>query len=98
MRYTVASVNRIARIVYLKYQETSPKTWHRKSLAGIQRHQSTVPFRKQLKDETKLRKAQRGLIKRKSPENDSDEDWELTVGLEIHAQLNSGRKLFSSKS
>ncbi|KAH8592261.1 GatB/GatE catalytic domain-containing protein [Bisporella sp. PMI_857] len=53
----------------------------------------TIPFRKQLKDEAKLRKAQ---LKKKPKRNPSLEKWELTVGIEIHAQLNTPRKLFSA--
>ena len=29
------------------------------------------------------------------PAQDGDDGWELTVGIEIHAQLNTSRKLFS---
>ncbi|KAH8819406.1 glutamyl-tRNA amidotransferase-like protein subunit B [Xylogone sp. PMI_703] len=54
-----------------------------------------VPFRKQLKDEAKKRKAE-GLPMRANSENQKLDDWELTVGIEIHAQLNTSRKLFSS--
>lgn len=50
-----------------------------------------IAFRKQLKDEKKLRKVQgRGQRFQRL------EEWELTVGIEIHAQLNTARKLFSS--
>ncbi|KAG5986467.1 hypothetical protein E4U52_000215 [Claviceps spartinae] len=53
----------------------------------------TVPLRKQLKEEAKLAKKQ---AKQKSKGNSQTvEGWELTVGIEIHAQLNSSRKLFS---
>jgi aspartyl-tRNA(Asn)/glutamyl-tRNA(Gln) amidotransferase subunit B len=53
-----------------------------------------VPLRKQLKSEAKERRLQKrnGL---------SDEEelrlqrWELTVGIEVHAELNTARKLFS---
>lgn len=58
----------------------------------------TVPFRKQLKDEAKQRraageKANRDIDRNKAQNLDG---WELTVGIEIHAQLNTDRKLFSS--
>ncbi|KAG5974999.1 hypothetical protein E4U58_002256 [Claviceps cyperi] len=54
----------------------------------------TVPLRKQLKEEAKLAKKQG---KQKSKDNSQTvEGWELTVGIEIHAQLNASRKLFSS--
>ncbi|KAG6119617.1 hypothetical protein E4U14_005074 [Claviceps sp. LM454 group G7] len=53
----------------------------------------TVPLRKQLKEEAKLAKKQ---AKQKSKGNSQTvEGWELTVGIEIHAQLNASRKLFS---
>ena len=63
-----------------------------------------VPFRKQLKDEAK-RKRQAGRNVRedhytgrrgKEEEASRLEKWKLTVGLEIHAQLNTERKLFST--
>ncbi|KAI4234614.1 MAG: hypothetical protein L6R40_006698 [Gallowayella cf. fulva] len=61
----------------------------------------TVPFRKQLKDEAKQKKelarkttvgTNKGVIK-----NSVLDNWELTVGLEIHAQLNTEHKLFSGE-
>jgi aspartyl-tRNA(Asn)/glutamyl-tRNA(Gln) amidotransferase subunit B len=55
----------------------------------------TIPFRKQLKDAAKQLKAEgQGKIARK--DNQRLDDWELTIGIEIHAQLNTARKLFSS--
>ena len=56
-----------------------------------------MPFRKQLKDEAKARKAQGILFHDKKVPSDVSSEWELTVGIEIHAQLNSDRKLFSGK-
>ncbi|KAG6040745.1 hypothetical protein E4U41_007256 [Claviceps citrina] len=53
----------------------------------------TVPLRKQLKEEAKIAK-QMGRKKSKSDSQTVD-GWELTVGIEIHAQLNTSRKLFS---
>ncbi|KAK0106189.1 hypothetical protein ONS96_003833 [Cadophora gregata f. sp. sojae] len=53
-----------------------------------------VAFRKQLKEEAKLRKAEGGKISNK--DNQTLDNWELTVGIEIHAQLNTARKLFSA--
>ncbi|KAL9025954.1 MAG: hypothetical protein Q9180_007567, partial [Flavoplaca navasiana] len=57
-----------------------------------------VPFRKQLKDEAKQRKhIARGTITSEvGIVHEKLAAWELTVGLEIHAQLNTDRKLFSS--
>jgi aspartyl-tRNA(Asn)/glutamyl-tRNA(Gln) amidotransferase subunit B len=56
---------------------------------------TTIPFRKQLKDAAKKRKAE-ALPKTLRDNNQKLEKWELTVGIEIHAQLNTARKLFSS--
>ena len=65
----------------------------------LQTETSTVPFRKQLKDEARSRRTSRsgdtkGLRQNVVPRLDN---WELTVGVEIHAQLNTEHKLFSSK-
>ncbi|KAJ2974289.1 hypothetical protein NQ176_g6139 [Zarea fungicola] len=51
-------------------------------------------FRKKLKDEAKLAKKQGK--KRAKSDNQTVDGWELTVGIEIHAQLNTAHKLFSS--
>ena len=62
---------------------------------------NVTAFRKQLKDEVKARKgALTGITKRGKPEGTDStlEAWELTVGIEIHAQLNTARKLFSCVS
>ncbi|KAG7283931.1 hypothetical protein NEMBOFW57_010289 [Staphylotrichum longicolle] len=53
-----------------------------------------VPFRKQQKDQAKALKAS-GKKKKKNADNQTVPGWELTVGIEIHAQLNTARKLFS---
>lgn len=52
-----------------------------------------MPLRKQLRDEAKQAKKQ-GKKKTKGDSQTVD-GWELTVGIEIHAQLNTARKLFS---
>lgn len=52
-----------------------------------------VPLRKQLKQEAKSLKAQKR--QRKENEEASRQQWELTVGVEIHAQLDTAAKLFS---
>lgn len=55
---------------------------------------AAIPFRKQIKDDAKRRKAE-GTGKVAKVDNQNLEKWELTVGIEIHAQLNTKRKLFS---
>ncbi len=54
-----------------------------------------VPLRKQLKDEAKKQKAA-GKRKKRNASNQVVDGWELTVGIEIHAQLNTAKKLFSA--
>ena len=56
--------------------------------------ETTIPFRKQLKDAAKKRKSE-GTTKVSREDNWELQEWELTVGIEIHAQLNTARKLFS---
>jgi aspartyl-tRNA(Asn)/glutamyl-tRNA(Gln) amidotransferase subunit B len=55
---------------------------------------TTVPFRKQLKDEA-ANTRRSATPSRSKARNQKLNDWELTVGIEIHAQLNTARKLFS---
>ncbi|KIW05713.1 aspartyl/glutamyl-tRNA(Asn/Gln) amidotransferase, B subunit [Verruconis gallopava] len=55
-----------------------------------------IPLRKQLKAEAK-QKRERARSGPTAEETDtvSTDGWELTVGIEIHAELNTARKLFS---
>ena len=63
-----------------------------------------VPFRKHLKDEAKRKRHAERSVKedhhtgRRGKEEEALRlgKWKLTVGLEIHAQLNTERKLFST--
>ncbi|KFY29265.1 hypothetical protein V493_02452, partial [Pseudogymnoascus sp. VKM F-4281 (FW-2241)] len=57
-----------------------------------------VPLRKQIKDEIKRRKAAARDPSSSAPNATAERlpDWELTVGIEIHAQLNTPTKLFSA--
>ncbi|KAG6010542.1 hypothetical protein E4U21_005895 [Claviceps maximensis] len=64
------------------------------SIALAESKEPIVPLRKQLKEAAKLAKKQ-GTKKSKSDSQTVD-GWELTIGIEIHAQLNTSRKLFSS--
>jgi hypothetical protein len=54
-----------------------------------------VPLRKELKDAARSARLVTGATPVQSP--DILDDWELTVGIEVHAQLNTSRKLFSRK-
>ncbi|THW15778.1 hypothetical protein D6D02_04027 [Aureobasidium pullulans] len=59
---------------------------------------AAVPLRKQLKEEAKQRK--KSAKAAKSPGNNAADPlldkWELTVGIEVHAELNTAHKLFST--
>lgn len=52
-----------------------------------------IPLRQQLKQEAKTVKSRKR--QRREDEEASRQKWELTVGIEIHAQLNTESKLFS---
>ncbi|KAI4278608.1 MAG: hypothetical protein L6R38_005202 [Xanthoria sp. 2 TBL-2021] len=69
-------------------------------LLQTQASADNIPIRKQLKDEAKQRKdVARGTAPSEFAIDDAKlATWELTVGLEIHAQLNTERKLFSGAS
>ncbi|KAI0200671.1 GatB/GatE catalytic domain-containing protein [Astrocystis sublimbata] len=56
---------------------------------------SHVPLRKKLKEEARRQKVE-GKPKTKNANNQVVNGWELTVGIEIHAQLNTAKKLFSA--
>lgn len=60
--------------------------------------QDGTALRKQLKDAAKAKKTEQNQGKSASAKDATRAaDWELTVGIEIHAQLNAARKLFSSE-
>lgn len=66
-------------------------------LAANQQDTAAVPLRKHLKDEAKRKKAEAKLSSNKTVKTDPRLDkWELTVGIEIHAELNTACKLFSN--
>ncbi|PGH35199.1 glutamyl-tRNA(Gln) amidotransferase subunit B, mitochondrial [[Emmonsia] crescens] len=62
---------------------------------GARSSSDYVPLRKQLKEEAKAKRAATRKGGARPPEH---EDWELTVGIEIHAQLDTDAKLFSRAS
>ncbi|TDZ15221.1 Glutamyl-tRNA(Gln) amidotransferase subunit B [Colletotrichum orbiculare MAFF 240422] len=72
---------------------TALRTYATTTSAPTQVSPAPVPLRKKLKDEKKLlKKDTRGKPKASAQTVDG---WELTVGIEIHAQLNTAKKLFS---
>ncbi|KAF1941754.1 hypothetical protein EJ02DRAFT_403895 [Clathrospora elynae] len=63
--------------------------------------QDDTPFRKLLKDAAKQQKKEKGSSFEQPATSAKSTDprlkkWELTVGIEVHAELNTARKLFSS--
>lgn len=55
-----------------------------------------IPLRKQIKDEARARKDAKKVQKAsRIQSNPRLDQWELTVGIEIHAELSTSRKLFS---
>jgi GatB/GatE catalytic domain len=66
------------------------------SCAYVTQATEPIPLRKQLKDEAREKKSasSNGTLKPSNQHKKLD-GWELTVGIEIHAQLNTARKLFS---
>jgi aspartyl-tRNA(Asn)/glutamyl-tRNA(Gln) amidotransferase subunit B len=66
------------------------------STTTFRQDETLVPLRKQLKVEAKQKRLETRSGVVATPEaNVPGEDWELTVGIEIHAELNTARKLFS---
>ncbi|MBA7490581.1 hypothetical protein ES702_01119 [subsurface metagenome] len=65
--------------------------------SSIATHAEVTPLRKQLKDaKRQSRTGVKGAQNVQNTEQDDRlKDWELTVGIEIHAQLNTTSKLFS---
>ena len=62
--------------------------------------QDGTAFRKQLKDAAKQQKKEKSASSGASKSSKKGKDvrlekWELTVGIEVHAELNTARKLFS---
>ena len=60
---------------------------------------AATPLRKQLKEEAKARKlaaASNGTQVKGGPRDAWSRKWELIIGIEIHAELNTERKLFST--
>ncbi|KAJ5386055.1 hypothetical protein N7509_008596 [Penicillium cosmopolitanum] len=82
-------------ILYLQFRQFSslPTRSAPTSSSSVQPDSDRVPLRKQLKQEAKALRAQKR--QRKESEEASREIWELTVGVEIHAQLDTTAKLFS---
>ena len=74
------------------------KWLHSRGLSSESAAPEAIPLRKHLKDEAKRKKSEaKSSGNNKKPKLDPRlEKWELTVGIEVHAELNTARKLFSS--
>ncbi|EAT90005.2 hypothetical protein SNOG_03274 [Parastagonospora nodorum SN15] len=78
--------------------KTSSRGLQTESPAALQ---DGTPFRKALKDAVKQQKREKRAASNPPASSAKGHDprldkWELTVGIEIHAELNTARKLFSS--
>lgn len=72
------------------------KWLHSRGLSSPPPAPDAVPLRKHLKDEAKRKKAEAKTTDGKKVKLDPRlEKWDLTVGIEVHAELNTARKLFS---
>ncbi|USW56193.1 Putative aspartyl/glutamyl-tRNA amidotransferase subunit B, asn/Gln amidotransferase [Septoria linicola] len=92
---TLRSSHRVPRACFVAKWLQSRRNISTTPLAAS--HEAAVPLRKHLKDEAKRKKAEAKLSRSKKIETDPRlEKWELTVGIEIHAELNTAYKLFSS--
>ncbi|KAL8822294.1 MAG: hypothetical protein Q9191_006968 [Dirinaria sp. TL-2023a] len=70
---------------------------NRQALATAATPGPEVPFRKQLKDEARQRRLTGDSTHEtlRKTRKEKAKSWQLTVGIEVHAQLNTERKLFS---
>lgn len=74
-----------------------PRTCSRSFQSYAARQAEITPLRKQLKDIKRQSRSTTQAAPETQDTNKHDrlKDWELTVGIEIHAQLNTSSKLFS---
>ncbi|KAG9573493.1 hypothetical protein KCU77_g15161, partial [Aureobasidium melanogenum] len=80
--------------VHIRCQQFSKTAYHHQ---GAKAAEAAVPLRKQLKEEAKQRKKSAKAAGKGSNEvNTLLDKWELTVGIEVHAELNTAHKLFST--
>lgn len=79
---------------HIRRQQFSGTAYHHQ---GAKAAEAAVPLRKQLKEEAKQRKKSAKAAGKGSNEvNALLDKWELTVGIEVHAELNTAHKLFST--
>ncbi|KAG9627833.1 hypothetical protein KCU64_g18118, partial [Aureobasidium melanogenum] len=80
--------------VHIRRQQFSRTAYQHQ---GAKAAAAAVPLRKQLKEEAKQRKkSAKAAGKGGNGVNTLLDKWELTVGIEVHAELNTAHKLFST--
>ncbi|KAG9838367.1 hypothetical protein KCU98_g10184, partial [Aureobasidium melanogenum] len=80
--------------VHIRRQQFSRTAYQHQ---GAKAAGAAVPLRKQLKEEAKQRKkSAKAAGKGGNEVNTLLDKWELTVGIEVHAELNTAHKLFST--
>lgn len=77
----------------IRFFASSRPAWNADTASQTPGAEDRTPLRKQLKQDAKSSKARKRETKKK--EEESRQQWELTVGVEIHAQLDTESKLFS---
>lgn len=77
----------------IRFFASSRPAWNADAASQTPDAEDRIPLRKQLKQDAKPSKARKRETKKK--EEESRQQWELTVGIEIHAQLDTESKLFS---
>ncbi|KAK7552559.1 Glutamyl-tRNA amidotransferase subunit B, mitochondrial [Phyllosticta citricarpa] len=86
-----------SRIRPIRPSQFTPQLQSRSLSASVPHHEE-LSFRAQQKEVSKRRRAETGSKSSKNKTSPLDarlDKWELTVGIEIHAELNTARKLFS---
>ncbi|CAK7563505.1 MAG: hypothetical protein SEPTF4163_001374 [Sporothrix epigloea] len=99
LRVPVVACSRCARLLGLGQKHFDSTSTAPPPLSPLPATKLPVPLRKQLKEEAKARKARlrAGIAPLLGVNRDQTvPGWELTVGIEIHAQLNTAQKLFST--
>src|ERR1700760_271097 len=90
IRRLARNINRTALIHQYGPQSTRTVLTRRYGVSAS-KDQKTIPYRQHLKQQAKLKKNAKAQV----PLHKDQDVWELTVGIEIHAALDTERKLFS---
>lgn len=96
----IQSITRQCRAQALPFYLRQRSRFHNSSISyeNDTQQSQVIPLRKELKEEAKQRRAAKTSVTNDIKSSDQRTGhWELTVGIEVHAQLDSESKLFSSK-